>query len=108
LSGLNKKKFQTIISKQSYQIDSITKARDLTILFDFCMARTHAALQPLPILKNENPTERLPEFYPEIEPDNGQFETICDALNIKICRPRTLDLSLRYYCDRKRVADVLI
>jgi hypothetical protein len=65
-------------------------------------------LQLLRILKSENVTERLLEFHPESEPDNGQFETTCDALTIKLCRPQTLELAGRYSCDRERVAGFLI
>jgi hypothetical protein len=50
-----------------------------------------SAFQLLRILKSENLTERVLEFHPEIEPDNGQLETICDALNIKIRRQQTLE-----------------
>jgi hypothetical protein len=91
--------FQAIVSGQSHRINCITQARALTILFDLHRGRVRSALQLLHILKDENVTESLLEFCPEIEPGNGQLETICYAFNIKIRRPQTLELARSYYCD---------
>jgi hypothetical protein len=95
--------FQAIVSEQSHQINCITKSRALTLLFELRIERICSALQLLRIIKSENLTEHLLEFYHAIKPDNGQLETISDALNIKICRLQTLELAQRYYCDRERV-----
>jgi hypothetical protein len=74
--------FQATVSEHSHQINYITKARALTILVDLPIARICLAFQ----LKSKNLTECLLEFYPEIEPHDGQLETICVALNTKCVR----------------------
>jgi hypothetical protein len=107
LSGFDKSQFQAIVSEQSHQMNYIIKPMTFAILFDLRIKRIRSTLQLLRMLKNKNLTERLLEFYPEIELDNRQLETICDALNKKICRPQTLELARCYYHGRERVADFL-
>jgi hypothetical protein len=40
--------------------------------------------------------------------DNCNLETVCDAVDVKICRPQTIELARRDSCHREGIANFLI
>jgi hypothetical protein len=101
-------RFQAIVSDRASQINCITKSEALTIVFDLRVCRVRSGIELQRRLKSPNLIERLLESYREREPDESELKTLTDGLHIKICRPQTLALARRYFCDRDRVANFLI
>jgi hypothetical protein len=52
--------------------------------------------------------ERVPEIYPSQKPDDDALHTLCEQANLKICRPQTLELVRRMFCNAEKVANFLV
>jgi hypothetical protein len=47
-------------------------------------------------------------MYPPVEPDDKTIRTICRQADLAICRPQTLEVARRTFCDYDRTANLIV
>jgi hypothetical protein len=108
LSNLDQSRFKRIVCDRAEDVNCVTKSDAIAIAFDLRETRILRAIQILAALKCQGLLERLAKIYPHQEADGKSIELLCEMTDIRICRPQTLELARRFFCDREKIANFLI
>jgi hypothetical protein len=108
LSDVDMAAFKSVVSERARSMNCITKSEAVSLAFHLRQVRTHFPIDLLHGIECPRLVDRLREIYPPLEPDDETVRSICCPLDLVICRPQTLELARRMFCDSERITNFFV
>jgi hypothetical protein len=108
LSDADVQEFRKTVNERAQTINCITKSEALSFAFHLRQQQVQNARQLLTLINCPGLADRLLAMYPPVEPDDQTIRTICRQVDLAICRPQTLELARRMFCDYDRIANFVV
>jgi hypothetical protein len=108
LSDVDIREFKRIISERARQINCITGSEALVLAFQLRLDRLKTGLELLTKINCRALSEKLLEFYPPQEPDDGTVRSIWHRVDLVVCRPQKNEQARRMFRDYGRIANFFV